>query len=117
MMVARRTPGSAYANLQGRKPRDVGRGGASDAMGISSFGGRSQGALTTCVGCGRRGGEPDRSRAIAGTGVAQRRLIDESVTQGVATASMVMVDRDAAIQRRNGMSRRSGSGHDVFDPD
>ena len=34
MMVARRTPGPAYANLQGRKPREVWRGGASDAMGI-----------------------------------------------------------------------------------
>src|SRR4030088_1951544 len=33
MMVARHTPGPAYANLQGRKPRDVGRGAASDAMG------------------------------------------------------------------------------------
>src|SRR6202165_905205 len=33
MMVARRTPGPAYANLQGRKPREVWRGGASDAMG------------------------------------------------------------------------------------
>jgi hypothetical protein len=36
MMVARRTPGPAYANLQGRKAREVWRGGASDAMGISS---------------------------------------------------------------------------------
>src|SRR5258708_18967513 len=33
MTVARRTPGPAYANLQGRKPREVWRGRASDAMG------------------------------------------------------------------------------------
>src|ERR1700680_3469643 len=33
MTVARRTPGPAYANLQWRKPREVWRGGASDAMG------------------------------------------------------------------------------------
>jgi len=34
MMVARRTPGPAYANLEWRKPREVWRGGASDAVGI-----------------------------------------------------------------------------------
>ena len=34
MMVARHTPGPAYANLQGRKPREVWLGGASDGMGI-----------------------------------------------------------------------------------
>src|ERR1700730_17415125 len=36
MMVARRTRGRASANLQGRKPREVWRDGASDAMGISA---------------------------------------------------------------------------------
>ena len=36
MMTVRRTSGPASANLQGRKPRDVGRGDASGAMGISS---------------------------------------------------------------------------------
>jgi hypothetical protein len=89
MMVVPRTPGPAYANLQGRKPREVGRGSASDAMGISLLGVRCQGALTTSVGSGRRGGELGRSVAIAGTGVAQRRLIDESVARAVATASRV----------------------------
>ena len=34
MKVARRAPGPAYANLQWRKPREVWRGGASDAVGI-----------------------------------------------------------------------------------
>ena len=43
MKVVPRTPGPASANLQGRKPREVGRGGASDAMGILS--------LAVCVGC------------------------------------------------------------------
>src|SRR6266704_514227 len=37
MTTATRTPGPASANLQGRKPRDMGRRGASDAMGISSL--------------------------------------------------------------------------------
>jgi hypothetical protein len=35
MKVERRAPGPAYANLQWRKPREVWRGGASDAVGIS----------------------------------------------------------------------------------
>ena len=113
MKVARRARGPAYANLQGRKPREVGRSGASDAMGISSLGVRCRGALTTAVGSGRRGGETGRSIAIAGTGVVQRRLIDETVARGVATASMVMADRETASQRRHGMSRQTGSGHDV----
>lgn len=113
MMVARRTPGPASANLQWRKPRDVGRGGALDAMGISALAVCCRGALTTSVGSGRRVGELGRSIAITGTGVAQRRLIDESVAPGVATASMVMADRESARQRRNGMPRRTGSGHDV----
>ena len=34
MKVARPAPGPAYANLQRRKPREVWRGGASDAEGI-----------------------------------------------------------------------------------
>ena len=108
---ARRGP--AYANLQWRKPREVWRGGASVAMGIWTLAACCRGALTTSVGSGRRGGELGRSIAIAGTGVAQRRLIDESVTRGVATASMVMADRESARQRRNGMPWRTGSGHDV----
>jgi hypothetical protein len=56
MMMVPRTPGPASANLQGRKPREVGRSSASDAMGFS--------ALVICcprtlssLGGGRRGGE------------------------------------------------------------
>jgi hypothetical protein len=89
------------------------RGRASDAMGISSWAVGCHGALTASVESGRRGGEPDRSIAIAGTGIAQRGLIDESVAVDVATASTVLADRESARQRRNGMLRRTGSGHDV----
>src|SRR5712691_794590 len=40
---AAHTGGPAYANLRGRKPREMWRGRASDAMGIWS--------LAVCVGC------------------------------------------------------------------
>src|SRR5580765_658631 len=52
MKVARRTTGPVYANLQGRKPREVWRGLASDAMGDFDAGG----VLPRCVEClfGRR---------------------------------------------------------------
>jgi hypothetical protein len=113
MMVARRTPGPAYANLQWRKPRDVGRGGASDAMGISALAVCCRGAMTACLGSGQWSGELGRPIAMGRTGAARRRLIDESVAPGVATASMVMAGRESARQRRNGMPRRTGSGHDV----
>jgi hypothetical protein len=88
MMVARQTLGPASANLQGRKPRDVWRGCASDAMGISSLAVGCQGVLSTSAGSGRRGDELGRSIAIAKTGVAQRRLIDEAVAWGVAAGDV-----------------------------
>src|SRR5664279_3862928 len=47
---AAHTAGPAYANLQGRKPRDVGRGGASDAMGISAWVVCCRCALSACLG-------------------------------------------------------------------
>jgi hypothetical protein len=53
MKVARRALGPAYANLQGRKPREVWRGGASDAMGISAAAVFSRRALTASFGSGR----------------------------------------------------------------
>ena len=53
-----------------------------------------RGALTTSVGSGRREWRAWSVDAIGRTGVAQRRLIDESVAPGVATASMVMAGRE-----------------------
>src|SRR5260370_7797222 len=38
MEMVPRTPGPASTNIQGRKPREVGQYGASDAMGISARG-------------------------------------------------------------------------------
>src|SRR5215218_10551096 len=55
MTVARRTAGPAYANLQGRKPRDVGRGGASGTMGISSLAVCVRGSLNAFCGLDRAG--------------------------------------------------------------
>ena len=51
MTVVPRTPGPASANLQGRKPREVWRGGASDAMGISILAVCCRGVLDVCLGC------------------------------------------------------------------
>src|ERR1700682_1067799 len=114
LMVARRTPGPAYANLQWRKPREVGRGGASDAMGISSLAVRWRSALIACLGNDRRGDGPGRPIATGRTGVAQRRLIDGSVVQGGATASKAVADREPAQQKfSSGMSPRIQSDHDV----
>ena len=99
MTVARRTPGPASANLQGRKPRDVGQCGASGAMGISSRAVCCRGGLTGCLGSGRWGSELGRPIAMGRTGVARRRLIDEAIVRGSATASMVMAGREPAKQK------------------
>src|SRR5258708_18902243 len=86
-MTVPRTPGPAYANLQWRKPREVWRSCASDAMGISALAVCCRRALNASLGSGRRGGELGRPIAIGRTGVAQRRLIDEAGVPGGATAS------------------------------
>ena len=71
-------------------------------------------ALTASLGSGRRGGELGWPIAIGRTGVAWRRLIDEVVVQGGATASMVMAGREPAKQKcGTGMSLRTDSDHDV----
>src|SRR5882757_5326610 len=111
MMTAPRTPGPASANLQGRKPREVGRSSASDAMGFSALVICCARALSSCLGSGR-GGELSWPIATGSTGVAQQRLIDEAVVQGGATASMVMAGREPA-KCSTGMSRRTYSDHDV----
>jgi hypothetical protein len=113
MMVARRTPGPAYANLRGRKPRDVGRGGASDAMGISALAVCCRGALTASLGSGRWGGELVWSIATGRTGVAQRRSNDTTAIEGSARASTVIAGREPATQTGStGMSPQA-SDHDV----
>src|SRR5258708_12517735 len=82
MMTAPRTPGPASANLQGRKPRDIGHCGVSDAMEISALAVCCRRALTASLGRGRRGGELGRSIAIGRTGVVRRRLLDEAGVPG-----------------------------------
>jgi len=67
------TVGPAYANLQGRKPREVWWGRASAAMGISALAVCCRLPLTTCLGSDRGGGAPGRPLAIGRTCVAQRR--------------------------------------------
>src|SRR4051794_29317670 len=71
IVTAPRTPGPASESLQGRKPREVWRGGASDAMGIWTLATCCRGALIACLGSSRRGGEQCRAVATGRTGVAQ----------------------------------------------
>ena len=71
-MVARRTLGPEYANLQGRKPREVCGGFASDAMGISASAVYRRGLLNACVGSDQ-GYAPGWPIAIGRTGVAEQR--------------------------------------------
>ena len=114
MTVARRMRGPAYANLQGRKPRDVEQCRASDAMGISSRSVCCRGGLTGCFGSGRRGGELGQPIAMGRTGVAQWRSNTTTVIQGGARASLVIAGREPAKQKgRTGVSPRIDSDHDV----
>ena len=114
MMAAQCTRGPASANLQGRKPREIGQCGASDAMGISTPAVCCRGAATGSLEAVDGGDELGRRIAIGRTGIAQRRLIDRAVVQGGATASMVMAGREPAKQRcSTGMSPRTWSDHDV----
>jgi len=62
--VVRRTRGPAYANLQGRKPREVWQGGALDAMGISVQTVCCRSPLNACLGSDRAGDEPSGWIAI-----------------------------------------------------
>jgi hypothetical protein len=83
-------------------------------MGISALAVCCRGALTASLGSGRWGVELGRPIAIGRTCVARRRLIDEAVVHGSATASMVMAGREPAKQKRStGMSPRTDSDHDV----
>ena len=99
MTVARRTRGPAYANLQGRKPREVWRGGASDAMGISASAVCRRGALNACVGSDQGYDEPGRPVAIGRTGVASARSNDATAIAGGARSSLIIAGRESAKQR------------------
>jgi len=98
MMVARRTRGPAYANLQGRKPREVWRGLASDAMGISTLAVCCRGALNACLERDRRSDKPGQPIATCGIGVAQRRSNDTTAIEGGARVSRVVAGREPAKQ-------------------
>src|SRR6266850_115731 len=83
MKVAPRARGPTSENLQGRKPREVGRGGASDAMGISVLH-RSVDRLFGKRSMARRVCFVDR---------------DRQNHRGGATASMVIAGREPAKQK------------------
>jgi hypothetical protein len=93
MTTAPRPLGPASANLQGRKPWEMWRSCASDAMGISALAGLLLTASQEAV-----EGVADsigRSRQTESAS-RQRRLIDKAVVQGGATASMVIAGREPA---------------------
>ena len=114
MKVVRRTLGPAYANLQGRKPREVWRGLASDAMGIWTLAACCRGALIVSLGSSRRCGEHCRPVATGRTGVAQQRSNDRSAVPGCARVSLIIAGQEAAIQKgRAGVSPRIDFDHDV----
>ena len=96
MTMVPRTRGPASANHHGRKPREVLRSCASDAMGISARAVCCRDALTGSLGSGRWGGGLGRPIATSITGVARRRLIDEAAVEGGATASMIVAGREPA---------------------
>jgi hypothetical protein len=81
-------------------------------MGISALVICCPRALTVALGSDQSGSDLSGPIATGSTGVAQQRLIDESVVQGGATASMVMAGREPA-KCSTGMSRRTYSDHDV----
>src|SRR5258708_4078824 len=114
MKVERRTRGPASANLQGRKPRDVGRSGASDAMGISVLAVCCRGGLTACLASGRWDGELGQPIAMGRTGVAQWRSNNTTGIQDGARASLFIAGREPGRQRgRTGVSQGIASDQEV----
>ena len=110
MTVARRTRGPAYANLQGRKPREVWRVRASDAMGIW--------APAVCcdayLGIDREGDEAGRAIAIGGSGVAQQGSNDTLDIQDGVRASQIIAGREPVKQKCSlSILPRSDLDHDV----
>src|SRR5438477_8032073 len=114
MKVARRAPGPAYANLQGRKPREVWRDRASDAMGISVLAVCCRVALNACLGSDRGGDETFRPVATGRTSVAQRRSNHTTAIAGGARSRLIIAGRDSAKQRCSAVILpRADLDHDV----
>jgi hypothetical protein len=98
--------GPAYANLQGRKPREVWRVRASDAMGIW--------APAVCcdayLGIDREGDEAVRSIAIGGSDVAQQGSNDTLDVR----ASQIIAGREPVKQKCSlSILPRSDLDHEV----
>src|ERR1700724_1456075 len=101
MMAAQCTRGAASANLQGRKPREVRRSCASEAMGISALAVCCRRALTASLGSGRRGW---RARSADRDRQNRRRATEidrQDGCQGGATTSMVILSRAGEEDMKN----------------
>jgi hypothetical protein len=91
--------GPAYANLQRRKPREVWRGRASDAMGILASAVCRRGLLNACVGCDQGYDEPGWPVAIGRNDVGSARSNRATVIAGAVRSSLIIAGRDSAKQR------------------
>jgi hypothetical protein len=105
--VVRRTRGPAYANLKGRKPREVWRGGALDAMGISVQTVCCRSPLNACLGSDRAGDEPSGWIAIGRSCIAQWRSSDKRASRGGARPSLIIARREPAKQKGRTVNKRS----------
>src|ERR1700733_9983499 len=82
--------GPAYANLQGRKPREFGEGGASEAMGVWAPALCCRSSVSGCLGRDRGDDEAVQPIAIGRTCVADRRSSDKTAVHDGTAASMFM---------------------------
>src|SRR5229473_1187823 len=106
MTVARRAPGPAYANLQGRKPREVWRDRASNAMGISVLAVCCGVALNACLGSDRGGDETFRPVATGRTGAALECLDDDHAAAAARARVRGFGVLDATVIAGLGLFRR-----------
>src|SRR5580704_255920 len=98
MMVARRARRAGVRKPPREETAGVGRGGASDAMGISRLTVCCRSRWNACLGIDRGGDEPGRPIATGRIGVARRRSSDTTAIEGGARASMVIAGRELAKQ-------------------
>ena len=117
--------GTTHSGAGVRKPPTEetaggGRGGASQAMGISALAVCCRRSLNASLGSGRRGDELSRPIAIGRTSVAQRRLIDKVVSRAARRRAWSLLvesrrSRSAALECRRFDANEHALAADVTD--